>query len=276
MGRTVTLTARVRDRAGHTAVRTTQLTVPLLVGVDSPVGAEWTNTLAQYPGIVYTRDFGSGSPTNLTAFGAGKFAALPPNAIMHCSWKGNVEQLSTWMNTLNQRIYLTWYHEPMGDVDPASYRATATRMAQIIAAHPRRKWVLGHGPIVTRYWLDERAGNPADWAYPGMTHYGIDCYQDTPTASSYWPASRMFGVTFDKVRAAYPGIRLWVPEYGITRLNSDTSGAGRAAAIRDHLAWLRGQQDVDAVAYFHNQAQFAKFALTDTPSQQAWRDMQVA
>ncbi|MFI5833226.1 hypothetical protein ACIA5A_06065 [Micromonospora sp. NPDC051300] len=273
MGRTVTLTGRVRDAAGHTTTRTATIAVPTLAGMDAPLGAEWTAAVANYPGVVYTRDFGAGSPTLLTTPGAGKWAALPANAIMHCSWKGDVEYLATWLNSIDRRVYLTWYHEPMGDVVPATYRATAARVTQILANHPRRRWVLGHGPIVTRYWLDEGGGNPADWAYPGMTHYGIDCYSQDKTA--YWPASRMFGVAFGKVRAAYPGIRLWVPEYGLVRATADTSGQGRAQAIRDHAAFIRAQADVDGWAYFNNNAQFPQFAFASgSPEGQAWRDTQ--
>ncbi|RZU74500.1 activator of Hsp90 ATPase-like protein [Micromonospora kangleipakensis] len=48
-----------------------------------------------------------------------------------------------------------------------------------------------------------------------MTHYGVDCCsRDT---STYWTAFRMFGLAFGKVRAAYPGIRLLVPENGLSR-----------------------------------------------------------
>ncbi|MFG1659097.1 glycosyl hydrolase [Micromonospora chersina] len=279
MGRTVTLTARVRDAAGHVTTSSGTVAVPTLVGVDAPTGPEWTTAMGTFPGVGYWREFGSdGSDTDslpeLPNMAAGKFLTAPASSIPHVSWKDDVEQLSGWLDGLTRSIYLTWYHEPMGDVAPATYRATAVRVSQILAAHPKRKFVLGHGPIVTRYWLDEGGGNPADWAYPGMTHYGVDAYQDTPTASSYWAVAKMFGVAFGKIRSAYPTVRLWVPEYGITKLTSDGTGAGRAQAIRDQITWLKGQPDVDGVAYFHNQAQFAKYALTDTPSQQAWRDMQ--
>ncbi|MEV5629196.1 glycosyl hydrolase [Micromonospora tulbaghiae] len=278
MGRTVTLTARVRDTAGNTTTSLRTLSVPTLVGVDAPTGAEWNTAMGAFPGVGYWRDFGvDGNDTDtlpeLPSMTAGKFATAPAWSIPHLSWKDDVEQLGGWLDGLNRPIYLTWYHEPMGDVTPANYRTTAARVTQILAAHPKRRLVLGHGPIVTRYWLDEGGGNPADWAYPGMTHYGVDCYQDTPTAGSYWQVAKMFGVAFGKIRATYPGVRLWVPEYGITRLNSDSSGTGRAQTIRDQITWLKQQPDVDGVAYFHNQAQFAKYALTDAPSQQAWRDV---
>ncbi|MEU4367568.1 glycosyl hydrolase [Micromonospora chersina] len=279
MGRTVTLTARVRDAAGHVTTTSGTVAVPTLVGVDAPTGGEWTTAMTTFPGVGYWREFGSDGPDadalpELPSLNAGKFLTAPASSIPHVSWKDDVEQLSSWLDGVNRSIYLTWYHEPMGDVTPATYRATAVRVSQIVAAHRNRRYVLGHGPIVTRWWLDEGGGNPADWAYPGMSHYGVDAYQDTPAASSYWAVAKMFGVAFAKIRTAYPGVRLWVPEYGITKLTADSAGTGRAQAIREQITWLKGQPDVDGVAYFHNQAQFAKYALTDAPGQQAWRDMQ--
>ena len=279
MGRTVTLTARVRDAAGHVTTTSGTVAVPTLVGIDAPTGSEWNAAMTTFPGARYWRDFGSDGPDadtlpELPNMGAGKFLTAPAGSVPHVSWKDDVEQLGGWLDGVNRSIYLTWYHEPMGDVTPTTYRATGARVSQIVAAHRNRRFVLGHGPVVTRYWLDEGGGNPADWMYPGATHIGVDCYQDTPTASSYWAVSRMFGVAFGKIRTAFPGIRLWVPEYGITKLSTDSTGTGRAQAIRSQITWLKGQPDVDGVAYFHNQAQFAKFALTDAPSQQAWRDMQ--
>ncbi|SBT39074.1 glycoside hydrolase family 26 protein [Micromonospora narathiwatensis] len=270
---TITLTATVRDSAGRTATAATTVTVPLLVGMSTEKGAPTQQIVANYPNIRYMRDYGVDTDGDklpeLPPLNAGKFVDAP-SAVMHVSWKDNVEQLSTWLNGLTRPVYLTWYHEPMGDVAPATYRTTAARVSQIVAAHPNRKWVLGHGPIVTRYWLDEGKGNPTDWGYPGMTHYGVDCYsRDT---ASYWPASRIFGTAFNKVRAAYPTIRLLVPEYGLVRTTADTTGTGRAQAMRDHVTWLRQQPYVDAIAYWNN---WAEFQLGyPSPEATAWRDLQ--
>ncbi|MET8910667.1 hypothetical protein [Micromonospora sp. NPDC004551] len=273
---TVTLTATAGDAAGRTGTAATTLTVPLLLGMSTEKGARTQRVVAEYPGIRYMRDFGTDGGDadalpELPPLNAGKFVDAP-SAVMHVSWKDDVEQLTGWLDGLNRPVYLTWYHEPMGDVTPTTYRTTATRVAQIVAAHRNRRWVLGHGPIVTRYWLDEGRGDPADWGYPGMTHYGVDCYsRDTAT---YWPASRMFGVAFGKVRAAYPGIRLLVPEYGLVRTTADATGAGRAQAMRDHVTWLRQQNDVDAVAYWNN---WAEYELGDPPLEStAWRNLQFA
>ena len=280
--RSVTLTRTIRDAQGNqtTVSKTVQVGSYLRVGMDAPKGAAWTQTVADFPKITYTRDFGTdGADTDtlpeLSAVGTGKFTDLPPGAVMHVSWKDDVEQLSSWLSTVNQYVYITWYHEPMGDVLPADYRTTGARVTQIINGHAKKNWVLGHGPIVTRYWLDEGNGNPADWGYAGMTHYGIDCYQNSPTDTAYYSTMKMFTTVFNKVRAAFPGVRLWVPEYGIAKINSDSSGTGRAAAIRSHVRYLRTLTDVDAVAYYSNAAQFPQYAITaSSPEGQAWIDMQ--
>lgn len=237
---------------------------PLLLGMDCPTGLEWSAAVTDYPGIKYTRDFGVGSPTALSTQTQGKWPALPAGATMHVSWKGNVETLSTWLTNLTVPVYISWYHEPEGDISAATFRTTCERMVEIINGHPKKDLILGNGPILTRFNLDEENVNPADWGYSGMTHYGVDCYQDQPTASSYWAPSKMFDVSFNKILAVYPGIRFWVPEFGITKLNSDSSGSGRAAAIETHVNYLKNRGDVDAAAYFNNQAQFAKYAFTPT------------
>lgn len=280
--RDVTLTRTVRDTQGNQTTVTKVISVGsnLRVGMDAPKGTAWTQAVSDFPKVAYTRDYGTdGADTDtlpeLTAVGTGKFTDLPAGAIMHVSWKDDVEQLSTWLSTVNQPIYLTWYHEPMGDLLPADYRTTGARVTQIVNAHPNKARVLGHGPIVTRYWLDEGGGDPADWGYTGMTHYGIDCYMNVPTASVYYDTTKMFTTVFNKVRTAFPGVRLLVPEYGVAKINSDSDGSGRATAIRSHIRYLRTLTYVDAVAYYNNAAQFPQYAITaSSPEGQAWIDMQ--
>lgn len=277
--RTVSLTVQVDDPAYRptSATVAVELRPPMLVGLSTTVGAPTRQAVADYPGIRYMRDFGVDTADadrwpELPPHNGGKFGDAP-DAAMHVSWKDDVEQLTTWLDGVNRPVYLTWWHEPMGDVAPVTYRATAARVSQIVSAHPKKRYVLGHGPIVTRYWLDEDQGDPRVWAYPGMTHYGIDCYSRDTVA--YWPASRMFGAAFAKVRTAQPGVRLLVPEYGLTRTAGDATGEGRARAIRDHVAWLRQQADVDAVAYWSNAVVDADYRIAaGTPEAAAWRAAQ--
>lgn len=218
----------------------------MLVGMEGPNGQPTRDIITTYSPR-YMRDFGvklnGESLTSLTPHGTGKLADMPATTIPHVSWKTDVSRLSAWLDGLDRPIYLTWYHEPMGDVTPADYRAAASQIQTIIDRHPNGHYVIGHGPIVTRWWLDEGKGNPLDWWYPGATFYGIDWYEPTTT---YKGAPNMT-IALDRVRAALPGVRILLPEYGLL-----VGGTDRAGAIHRDMDFFRAQPDVDAVAYWNS------------------------
>lgn len=249
--------------------------VTMLLGMEGTNGQVTQQIVAEYA-PQYMRNFGSdgGDADTLPELG-NKFTGKwfdAPNVIMHTSWKDDVSELTTWLDDLDRDIYISWWHEPHGDVAPATFRTTCETMVSIINAHANKARILGNGPIVTRYWLDEGGGDPTDWGYNGMTFYGIDCYSQD--ANNYWTPQQMFGPAFSKVRTAYPGLKLMVPEYGIIRTNSDTTGNGRAAAIKSHIRWLRTQPDVLAAAYFNSPGSIpgAVFGV-NTPEGQAWKEL---
>jgi len=270
---TVAVRVTVRDRSGASAVRdVTVVEQPrVLLGMDANP-ADWAATLAAFGAgnIRYTRDFGKkiGGAVlpSLSAHGTGKAVGASANCVIHYGWKTDVEQLSSWLDGLTRRSYLSWHHEPMSDMTPAAYRATAGRITQILAGHPKRHLVLGHGPVTTRYWLDEGKGDPDDWAYPGMTHYGVDCYNGW--TDRYRTPAQMFGVAFGKLRTRYPGIRLWVPEYGVERNPNDPTGSGRVAAIDAQVRYLLVQPDVDGVGWWNIGDDFI---IGMEPEQAYWR-----
>lgn len=243
-----------------------------LFGLMAPVGAQWQRAAAEYPGIAYTREFGKDADgdklPDLAPIGAAgtKWPYMPAGATAHVSWKDDVHQLPRWLDALDRPVLLTWYHEPMGDVTPTAYRATAARVTDYVASHVNGRFVMGHGPIITRYWMEEGKGNPADWAYPGMTHFGVDCYSQDRAA--YWPAERMFAC-LDRVAALFPEVRLLVPELGIVQTTTDKSDEGRAATLREYAQHLRRRGDVDAVGYFHSDA-YPQYKLSGA-SADAWR-----
>lgn len=248
----------------------------MLLGMEGTNGAGTQSIVAEYA-PQYMRNFGSdgGDADTLPELG-NKFTGKwfdAPNVIMHTSWKDDVNELATWLDDLDRPIYLSWWHEPEGDVTPATFRSTCETMVSIINAHPNKALVLGNGPITTRFWLNEGSnGDPTDWGYTGMTFYGIDCYSQS--TSSYWTPEQMFVPSFNKVRSAYPGLPLMVPEYGIVRTNSDTTGNGRAAAIKSHIRWLRAQPDVLAVAYFNAPGSIPAVPFgVNTPEGQAWKEL---
>ena len=225
---------------------------PVLLGATAMPGPDTAATVKAFPGIRYMRDFGkdTGDPDSLPELpphGAGKWLAKPPGCLLHVSWKDDPEQLGPWLDGLAEDIYLTWWHEPMGDMDPAAYRTAGERVAHIIAAHPNGRRVLRHGPIVTRYWLASKGGDPLDWWYPGASMYGVDVYNDSKVR--YREPDELFGIPFAIIRRILPGVPLVVPEFGLALIDGDT-GAGRAAVMARHADWLRGQPDLLAVGWW--------------------------
>lgn len=215
----------------------------MLLGMTSPPGSPHNAMMARWPNIGYTAEFGpdgndADSLPELGSFNAGKYVnrgQVP--ATLGVSWKDDVDQLDSWLTLYGQAgkspIYLHWWHEPHGDMTPASYRATAGTAVDILADHPYRHLILGFGPVVTRWWMINESGNLADWWVDGMTHYAVDIYNDA--MDRYRPPSE-WG---PKIRdfAASKGVSWGVREWGKKRITSDTTGAGRCDAISDDVEW---------------------------------------
>lgn len=213
-----------------------------------------------YPGIKYMRDFGVGRPLpRLSEMNESKFITADKNTVMHVSWKSDVEALKPWLDRLTRPVYITWYHEPMGDVKPSTYRVNGERVANIIRAHKNRHLVLGNGPIVTRYWLDEGNGNPDDWAYPGMTFYGVDCY------SPKLLLPEVMFKCFKKVEKY--NVDILVPEWGI----EGNAGESRAAYMLAQGSYLLSHPRVKAFSYWNNWDQY-RFA-SNSPEADAMRKL---
>jgi hypothetical protein len=228
-----------------------------LLGMTSGPGTPHNEMMAAFPDIAYTADFGkdgsdSDSLPELPNLSAGKFTNLR-GATAHISWKDDPAQIGPWLSAAPANtapFYLTWWHEPHGDISPADYRAGASKVLDILADHPRRDLVLGFGPAVTRYWLIDKGGNPADWWVDGMTAYFEDAYNDTLTNMTRYlsPAEQ-----FTKVRdfARSKGVPWGVREWGKKRIASDTTGQGRCAAMRADVEWCHAQGDCLGMAWWN-------------------------
>lgn len=264
------------------------------IGMDAPLGTEWTNAVANYPGISYTRDFGrdnvwgtdADTLTEPTKYGTGKFVALPAGAVMHLSWKDDPNLLTNFLNDLptlpanHPGFYISPWHEPRdevsaGDFTTATFRSWGATLSNIKATHPRGSLIKGVGPILTRYDLDDLNTDPTLYGWSGMDFFGIDCYwQGT---SSYPTTAQMFDVAFNKVRTAYPTVRILVPEYGMLRTTADTTGSGRASTITTHINYLKSLGYVDAVAYFNAPGAIPGVEFSSTsPEADAWRALQAS
>jgi hypothetical protein len=201
---------------------------PFLLGVDFPPSmAAAHRTL--FPNYRYRRLFADTTWAELPAM----LAQEPAEVLAHVSAKQHTEaSLDGLLDGLERDIWLTYYHEPMGNVTPATYRTTAAAVAAQIAAHPNGHRVLLNGPNLTRYWIDQAAGqgqgNPNDFWYDGANAFFNDCYTG---GALYRTPSNMFDNTI--AYAESRGVPWAVPELGGQRIASDTEGSVRAQWLRN-------------------------------------------
>lgn len=198
------------------------------------LGVDFPPTMAAahrelFPNSRYRRLFSDGNWSELPAM----LAQEPSEVLAHVSAKQHtLASLYDLLDVLERDIWLTYYHEPMGNVAPADYRATAATVAAQIAAHPNGHRVLLNGPNLTRYWIDpapsQGQGNPDDFWYDGATAFFNDCYTG---GAQYRTPSNMFDLTVQY--AASKGVPWAVPELGGQRIASDTNGSVRAVWLRD-------------------------------------------
>lgn len=249
----------------------------MLWGATALPGTATVETVAAYgEALRYMRDFGddggdSDALPELPPHGRGKWLAKPPGCLLHCGWKDDVELLVPWLDLLTQDIWLTWWHENHGDAgqSPALYRSTATRMVEIIRAHPNGHHVVRNGPAVTRYWLAQKRGNPLDYWYDGANTYFIDVYADGPDdRAGYRPGTQIIGEALAPIRAALPGVEIALSEYGL-RLIGDDTGPGRAAAMREHATYLNAQPDVIGATWWD----IGGCRITGRPEEAVWRQI---
>jgi len=214
---------------------------PLRIGLDC-TDSNLTTDLALYPKLAYHRVFGPGA---LPRHDGLKLTSLPPSCIPHVSWKTWDEAaLVTWLADVRRPMYLTYHHEPMGDIDPGLYVERAARAAELAKAQPL---ILGTGPILTRYWLEQGNGNPDIWRFAGQTFWGIDCYALAGSLRYVTPEEMFGAAVFLGRRDSLPVL---IPEWGIERLAGDTAGQLRAQSLRDSIRYLRDSQ-VAAVGYWN-------------------------
>lgn len=264
----------------------------MLVGMDS-LPENTASDFAAFPGVMYHRDFGldnrygtdADTLPEFTPYGYGlRWQNLPQGAVMHVSAKDDVELFNNFLDSIPDTppayfkgVYASPWHEPHDDVrngtiTAADIRAWGARMTQIKNTHPKGKWVLGVGPILTRYDFDEAPvrAQPGDYGWSGMDFYGVDCYWSASNGG-YPTNTQMFETCFNKILAVYPGIKFMVPEYGMVKQSSDSTGSARATAINNHIAYLRSRGDVLGIAYFNEVGSIPGVPLDDTPSADAWR-----
>lgn len=239
-------------------------------------GPETAEIIANYP-VETMRDFGvkvgAESLPSLTPHRTGKLSVMPLTCRPHVSWKQwDESRQRTWLDTMPRDNYYrefdsSYWHEPMGDIAPSTYRDRAVKWLEMLATHPNGNRVQT-GPIVTRYWLVEKKGNPLDWWYDGADFYGVDIYEDLPNRTDVVPSADLFGPALDKIYAAIPdNVDIVIPEYG----RKHGVGIARATALAADIKYLRENHPrVRAIDYFNLKAYPEFYFSPDSPEGKVW------
>lgn len=208
------------------------------IGVDCNV-KDIEVTRAQFPGMRYMRDFGSPillSTPEATRVKAGRDMGL----VIHYSCKTLMTELQVdaWMDRQTQPFMFTYYHEPMGNIEPELCVRNAAIMVDVMRKHPNGKNLIANGPILTRYWLATNPAGPAQWLYPHADTLFVDTYVGSWNGNSpYPPPGWMFGQAASLADALK--LQVGFPEWGAERQPSDPTGEERARYIRDCGAYLK-------------------------------------
>lgn len=274
--RTVTLTARVRDAAGHTVTATTAVTVQTpetLLGWSPPnsTTADITAMLGKYPQPQLMRLY-TAAGGGIASWTAAPLSQVPADCTLWYSFKDwdttSPQKIRDWLTARpaarkGVRDILTIDHEPeqqdAGDPTPAAFRQEWQELAAALAGHPRRKELL-LVPVFTEYNARRTATWWADFGivctYSGVDAVGFDIY-DTGY-EKYRSVVERNDFALSVARRADVRKPLMLAEWGIKRkpaLNSgaayDTDGTIAAQAMRDNVAYLRQQPDVPYVSWFY-------------------------
>jgi hypothetical protein len=118
-------------------------------------------------------------------------------------------------------------------ISPQTYKAAIRRLAALAQGYPVRV-----GQIFGTYPVVKLGQDLADWTVPGLSFYGIDCYQRT---ASETPAL-MCGKAYTQIASAAPSGAI-----GITETNSNVNPAAWARAV---YPWAASQPRVRLFAWF--------------------------
>jgi hypothetical protein len=247
---------------------------PMLVGLNI-APPEYGQHAHAFPGVGVARVFGAPGK-GVPAWTSAAMMGLPAGAIPHVSFKDwpsmPASMLLPWLDAIpaDRRVWLTYHHEPEGDMDPGLYRSRWAQLREIADGHHARPRVTLVS-IQTLYPARRKAlGAWRDWWAPAADVMGWDCYSET-TFDCYEPAPSLLGLP--AAAAAEAGVRWMVPELGAVRATWDTDGRARAAWIAECVAYLRAH-GCEAVSWWCAAGSNGKsYHLDDPASAAAWRDV---
>lgn len=251
-------------------------------------------TLAAYPGMTSCRVF-AGPGEGIPAWTDPAMAALRKAGVTAWpsfkDWPSDARALpmvNTWLDTLPSdvaQVWLTYHHEPEGDLDADLYRARWIRLGRAVRAHrfrDRVRLVPIHTLYPARHKIGDQfspyatawvAGDWHRWSPTDQGRYvgdymGWDCYLES-TARAYEPPHTFLAIPTGSAMCL--GVPLVVPELGALRLAGDESGTGRAEWIDACLAHLRRHGAVTVNWWNALGSAGQDYRLTDAPSAAAWR-----
>jgi hypothetical protein len=258
-------------------------------------GNELAAALQQFPSIATCRVFGppgSGIPAwTQPAMTMLRHTGVTP-WVSFKDWASDgtaATALKRWLTDMPgdvPSVYLTYHHEPQGNLDPRDYRRRWNMLANTVRTHRNSDRVVlvpidvlypSRRKIWDRYSSDwtKWVGIWQQWAptdsagrYVGDL-MGWDCYLET-TATRYESPESFFRVPIGAAHTM--GVPLAIPELGAIRTPSDLTGAGRAEWISSCLTYL-AQHDTKIVSWWHATGSAGhNYRLDDAPSAKTWRD----
>lgn len=246
-------------------------------------------TIAAFPGMASCRVFappGAGLPpwTNVAITTLTRHGITPWISVK--DWVGD-KALTAWLTAMPANIsdiWLTYHHEPEGDLPASDYRRNWIAFARTVRSHrnaSRIKLIPIHSLYPARHKAtDTYTSDDTQWVgvfqrwspvdkrrYVG-DYMGWDCYLEANSTGYESPAT-LFRIPI--AAAAYYGVPLVIPELGALRVETDKTGTGRAAWITGCLNHLAANNTV-AVNWWHaTGTNGANYRLTDKPSAHAWQ-----
>lgn len=253
---------------------------------------ELTTTLNTFPGTATCRVFG-GPGKGIPSWGGTAITQLAAHGVIPWvsfkDWTSDTAATAAvngWLTKIPGdigEVWLTYHHEPEGDLNPGEYRRRWATLARTVRAHKssnRVKLVPIHTLYPSRHKIWDRyrtdwtqwtgiwqqwAPTTASGAYVG-DYMGWDCYQEITAAGYEDP-----GVFFrHPIGAAHTvGVPLVIPELGAVRTADDPTGLGRAGWINDCLRHLAGY-DVQAVNWWQSTGTNGRDYRLDDAGTVAW------
>lgn len=211
--------------------------VAMLVGVDNPATA---STASVFPRMAVTRIF-AGPGAGIPSWTAPQVKTCVQLGIVpHLSFKDTPTPalVTPWLDAIppGVRVWLTYHHEPEGDLPAATYVADWITLAQIVKAHPNAAQVTLVG--ILGYYAQTHGKGPWRTWWAGVEQVmGWDCYV-TVGSVAYPPPATFFAPVLAAAQGA--GVPWMVPELGSPILAGDTGGQKYAAWLTSCVTYLRG------------------------------------